>query len=609
MTTETELAGISDTFGAQCALADLLHGADDLAFSASLGDPIGRRRFLELTAKTSAAVAVGFGTVALGDGVFGQSPTAGFLHGVASGDPLPDRLIIWTRLTPSAEATPGSGAGADTLVTWQVSRTRSFATLSASGSVTASAASDHTIKVDVDGLAPATTYFYRFNFEGGSSPIGETRTAPAAGSLASSLRLGVVSCSNFEGGFFSAYGHLARRRDLDFVLHLGDYIYEYGQGRYGPGPAIGRLQDPPNEMVTLEDYRRRHACYKRDIDLQALHARYAFITTWDDHEVTNDAFRDGAENHQAGEGDYIERRNRAYQAYFEWMPIRLPDPVAAPTRIYRRFEFGDLADLSMLDLRQYRDVQASNGAEPSDSQTPPAREIDDPDRTLTGAEQLAWIKSNLSTSTTRWKLIGNSVMIAPIDFSAPGVPASVLTAINQMMGVPYNVDQWDGYRDDRRELLNHIAGNTADGEPAPNQINNVVFLTGDIHSSWACDIPRQPGNYPLASESVAVEFVGTSITSDNLNEILGAPPRNPTSLGVENGFKAANRHVKLLEFDSHGYSVLDVTPERVQMDWFYISNRENPNAAQRFATAWLVRDGNNFVERAAGPIGPRPLSA
>jgi alkaline phosphatase D len=277
-------------------------------------------------------------------------------------------------------------------------------------------------QVDVAGLAPATTYFYRFNFEGTFSPIGETRTAPAAGSLVSSLRLGVVSCSNFEGGFFSAYGHLARRQDLDFVLHLGDYIYEYGQGRYGPGPAIGRLHDPPNEMVTLEDYRRRHACYKRDVDLQALHARCAFITTWDDHEVTNDAFKDGAENHQANEGDYIERRNRAYQAYFEWMPIRLPDPVAAPTRIYRRFEFGNLADLSMLDLRQYRDIQASNGAAPSDSQPPPAREIDDPDRTLTGAEQLAWMKSNLSNSTTRWKLIGNSVMIAPIDFSAPGVP-------------------------------------------------------------------------------------------------------------------------------------------------------------------------------------------
>ena len=177
-----------------------------------------------------------------------------------------------------------------------------------------------------------------------------------------------------------------------------------------------------------------------------------------------------------------------------------------------------------------------------------------------------------------------------------------------MMGIPYNVDQWDGYRDDRRELLNHIAGNAADGLLAPKKIDNVVFLTGDIHSSWACDIPRQPGNYPLASDSVAVEFVGTSITSDNLNEIVAQPPRNPTSQGIENGFKATNRHVKLLEFDSHGYSVFDVTPERVQMDWYYISDRENPNASQRFATAWLAQSGRNSVERAPGPLGPRPLS-
>jgi len=235
------------------------------------------------------------------------------------------------------------------------------------------------------------------------------------------------------------------------------------------------------EMITLEDYRRRHACYKRDPDLQLLHARYAFITTWDDHEVTNDAFGTGAENHQPEEGDYLTRRNFAYQAYFEWMPIRLPDPVNAPTRIYRRFQFGDLADLSMLDLRQYRDVQAADGAAPSDTEPPPAREIDDPDRTLTGAGQLAWIKSNLSASTTRWKLIGNSVMVAPIDFSTPGVPPQVLAGIQQMMGVPYNVDQWDGYRADRRELLDHIAGNTTDGLPAANKIDNVVFLTGDIH--------------------------------------------------------------------------------------------------------------------------------
>lgn len=595
-------------------LGDRILSPDDNAwFHSGPDDPIDRRRFLALTTKTGVAVAVGLGALqANARSREGVAVPTSFLHGVASGDPLPDRVVIWTRVTPSPEATPGSGLGAPTQVTWQVSRSRLFAALSASGLVTTDPATDHIIKIDVAGLNSSTNYFYRFLVDGqpaNSSPVGQTRTSPLSSAANSSLRFGVVSCSNFEGGYFSAYRHLARRTDLDFVLHLGDYIYEYETGRYGPGPAIGRMHDPLTEMITLEDYRRRHACYKRDPDLQALHARYAFITTWDDHEVTNDAYVDGAENHQPGlEGDYLTRRNFAYQAYFEWMPIRLPDPVNAPTRIYRRFQFGTLADLSMLDLRQYRDIQAPNGAAPSDSQPSPAREIDDPDRTLTGAEQLAWIKDNLSASATRWKLVGNSIMVAPIDFAAPGVPPEVLAQLGLMMGVPYNVDQWDGYRDDRRELLNHIAGNTADGLPAPAKINNVVFLTGDIHSSWACDIPRQPGNYPLASQSVAVEFVGTSITSDNLDEITSSPPRT-SSLSVENVFKGANRHVKLLEFDSHGYSVLDVTPQRVQMDWFYISNREDPNATQRFATAWLTRNGNNFVERAAGPLGPRPLGA
>jgi alkaline phosphatase D len=362
---------------------------------------IDRRRFIHLTAKTSVAVAAGIGVLSASDAAQAQSPGTGFLHGVASGDPLPDRVIIWTRLTPVAAATPGSGVGPDSLVRWQVSRDRSFGNVDASGEVIAQAASDHTVKVDVAGLLPATSYFYRFEFDGTFAPLGQTRTAPAAASAIASLRFGVVSCSNFEGGFFSAYRHLARRTDLDFVLHLGDYIYEYETGRYGPGPAIGRVHDPLTEMISLEDYRRRHACYKRDPDLQALHARYAFIATWDDHEVTNDAWREGAENHQKDEGDYLKRRARAYQAYFEWMPIRLPDPVGAPTRIYRRFEFGNLADLSMLDLRQYRDVQAPSGVAPSDLLPPPAREIDDPDRTMTGDAQLDWIKSNLTASTTR----------------------------------------------------------------------------------------------------------------------------------------------------------------------------------------------------------------
>lgn len=567
-----------------------------------------RRRFLKLAALVGAGAATVCRPFLGWDEVFAQAAGTPFAYGVAAGDPLPDRIIIWTRVTPSPDATPGSGLGADAAITWQVSPRRDFTSLTASGTATVTVATDHTLKVDVTGLSPRTAYFYRFLLADGtaSSRVGQMRTAPAVGSAVNSLRFGVTSCSNYEGGYFAAYRYLAQRTDLDFIIHLGDYIYEYVSGGYGPGPAIGRVHDPVNEIVSLSDYRRRHAQHKLDPDLQLLHARYPFITTWDDHEVADNSYNGGAVNHQpATEGDFFVRRAFAYRAYIEWMPIRLPDPSNTPTRIYRRFEFGSLADLSMLDLRQYRDVQAANGATLSDSQPPPAREIDDPDRTITGRQQLDWIKGNLSTTSTRWKFVGNSVIISPVDFSSTGATPAEVGLLGQLLGmpvvpgVPYNTDQWDGYRDDRHELLTHVANHA---------IDNVVFLTGDIHSSWACDVPVDPAGYPGASPSVAVEFVGTSVTADNLNEILGQPPRNATSIAAETAFKDTNRHVKLLEFDSHGYSVVDVTPERVQMDWFWLTERTDPNSGQRFGTSWLTRVGTNAIQPASGPLSARPLA-
>ncbi|MBC8001642.1 MAG: alkaline phosphatase D family protein, partial [Opitutaceae bacterium] len=442
---------------------------------------------------------------------------------------------------------------------------------------------DHTVKVDVCDLRPGTTYYYRFLFQNHTSPVGRLRTAPAKHADVRSLRFGLASCSNYEAGYFAGYRFMALRDDLDFVLHVGDYIYEYATGVYGAGEAIGRVHDPVNEMVTLEDYRRRHAQYKLDADLQALHAAHPFICTWDDHELTNDSYKNGAENHQPEtEGDFATRRKNAYRAYFEWMPIRLPDPRHAPTRIYRQFQFGSLADLSMLDLRQYRDVQPANGLDPA---------RDDASRVIVGREQLDWLKNELGESEARWKLIGNSVMIAPVDFRQP-LPPGVLEQLGLMMGVPFNVDSWDGYTDDRRELLEHIA---------VRGIQNVAFLTGDIHSSWACEVPRDSAFGP----SVAVELVGTSITSDNLNEILGQPPRNPLSQQVETVFKFGNRHVKLLEFDSHGYSIVDITAQRLQMDWFYLSERTDVLATQHFASAYHVLAGTNTLLPAAGQLGPR----
>lgn len=524
------------------------------------------------------------------------SPGGPFRHGVAAGDPLPDAMVIWTRVTVNDNAVPGSGIGADVTVSWQVATDDAFANAVATGSVVATAARDHTVKVDVTDLSPATTYYYRFRAQGAWSRVGRARTAPASAAANTALRFGLVSCANYEGGFFSAYRHLAARDDLDFVLHVGDYIYEYGPGSYGPGPSIGRTHDPAHEIVSLADYRRRHGQYKADPDLQALHARCAWIVTLDDHEVTNDTWSAGAENHQpASEGDFFQRRARALQAYREWMPMRAPDP-ADLDRIYRRLRFGTLADLHMLDLRQYRSRQVGTLLPGGIGSVEEA--IDDPDRTITGTDQMTWLLDGLAAGGATWRLVGNPLMITPVLF--PPLPADVarpvadLTGLYPGDGLPYNVDQWDGYQADRRRVLEYITG---------NGIDNVAFLTGDIHSSWACDLPLDPALYP-ASPSVAVELVGTSVTSDNLDELLiengtPEPAAHAGSIAIEESIRALNRHVHLLEFRAHGYSVVNVTPARLQMDWYFLSDRTDPAATASLAYSYEVLEGSNRVR----PVG------
>ena len=518
-------------------------------------------------------------------------PSGAFRHGVASGDPLGDRVVLWTRVTPGPHAFPGSGQGPNTTVTWQVARDPQFSRVVRSGRVVTGATRDHTVKVDAAGLQPGSRYWYRFRALGETSPVGRTRTATAGCPDVDSLRFGLVSCANYEGGFFRGYGHLAERDDLDFVLHLGDYIYEYGTGEYGPGPEIDRTHQPAHEIVSLADYRRRHAQYKTDPDLAALHRRNPFIITLDDHEVANDSHRAGAENHTPEtEGDYRDRRARAMRAMLEWQPIRPP----SPGRLYRRLPQGDLADIHLLDLRRYRDPQVATPTDPA---------IDDPTRTITGDAQMGWLKNGLSRNGITWRFVANPVMIAPVDVPGlDGLPPGTADALAQLTnssapvqgGAPYNVDQWDGYRADRAELLGHLDD---------QGIDNVVFLTGDIHSSWACDLPLDPATYP-ASGSVATELVGTSITSDNLDDITGSEPRT-TSIAVEEAIKTANPHIKLLEFDSHGYSVVDVDADRVQMDWYYLSDRTDPEATVSFAQAWAVQAGANAVAPAAGALPAR----
>ncbi|MFG2921143.1 alkaline phosphatase D family protein [Streptomyces sp. NPDC048305] len=512
-----------------------------------------------------------------------------FLHGVASGDPLPDGVLLWTRVTPSSEAVAGSGLGPDTEVFWEIAEDKAFSRVAARGTTVARAASDHTVKADVRGLRAATTYWFRFSAGGAGSgggqgvmsPVGRTRTAPAAGATVAGLRFGVVSCANWEAGFFSPYRHLAARSDLDAVLHLGDYIYEYASGSYPTQDTVVRPHAPLHEILTLADYRLRHATYKTDADLRSLHAAHPVIAIWDDHEFANDAWSGGAENHTPDtEGSWAARVAAAKQAYFEWMPVR----ASTEGTVYRRLSFGSLAELHLLDLRSFRSEQASIGD----------GAVDDPERSITGRAQLDWLKAGLTASDAAWKLVGTSVMISPVAFGA--LPAHLLGPVAELLGLPseglaINVDQWDGYTDDRRELIAHLRDNA---------VTDTVFLTGDIHMAWANDVPVRAATYPL-SPSAATEFVVTSVTSDNLDDILRVAPGTVSAVAA-GALKAANRHVRWVDLDSHGYGVLDVTAERSQMDYYAVSDKTDRNATSSWLRSYRTRSGTQKVERADAPV-------
>ncbi|MEV8388474.1 MULTISPECIES: alkaline phosphatase D family protein [unclassified Streptomyces] len=548
----------------------------------SLPAPSPRRRtVVKAAAATATAAALAAPVVLGGTATASAAEAPAFLHGVASGDPLPDGVLLWTRVTPAPDAVPGSGKGADTEVLWEVAEDKRFTSVVARGTTTARAASDHTVKVDVRGLRQAAVHYFRFTAGGTVSPVGRTRTTSAPDAAAPGVRFGVVSCANWEAGYFSAYRHLAARADLDAVLHLGDYLYEYATGGFPGTDGVVRQHEPTHEIISLADYRARHGRYKSDADLRALHAAHPVIAIWDDHEFANDAWSGGAENHTPGtEGAWADRAAAARQAYFEWMPVR----ASTEGTVYRRLRFGALADLHLLDLRSFRSQQTTIGD----------GAVDDPDRTITGRAQLDWLKAGLAGSDAAWQLVGTSVMISPVAFGS--LPAHLLGPIAELLGLPkeglaVNVDQWDGYTDDRKELLAHLTG---------RGIRNTVFLTGDIHMAWANDVPVTAATYPL-SRSAATEFVVTSVTSDNLDDLLHVPA-GTLSVVASAAVRAANRHVKWVDMDHHGYGVLDVTTERTQMDYYTISDRTDPAATTAWARSYRTASGSQRVERADQPV-------
>lgn len=558
---------------------------------------VNRRVFLQSVAAAAAATAFGAGgayaarrgTVSTPEiPVIAQEWDLPFLHGVASGDPLPDRVVLWTRVTPSREALPGSGLGEDVELEWQIATSESFRN-PRTGAVTASAEQDHTVHVDPTGLEPATEYFYRFvvksgAFAGATSPIGRTLTAPTLDAELDHLNLAIASCANWESGFFNAYGDMARRArtgEIDHVVFLGDYIYEYPTGEYAGKSGVTRMHHPEWEITTLEDYRQRYGRYRTDLHLQAAHAACPWIVVWDDHETANNSWREGAENHTEGrvEGAWDERRQAAEQAYYEWLPVRAQLLDSGTPQLYRSFNFGTLAQLTMMDLRSFRDAETTGA------------EFANPDRTMMGQEQFNWVAQRLQESNARWEVLGNSVMVSPMRFAT--IPnndkANLATGYMQerATGIAVNSDQWDGYAAERDRLLTML----------DEQEANALFLTGDIHSEWANSIAS-----PSGFGEIGCEMVTTSISAPNVDEILTTafgtyhPEDNSTSLVVEQAIRDANPWVKHIDFDAHGYGIASIHHDYVDMLYYRVSDVEDLHATVSLGESRTWRIGEGFVE-------------
>ncbi len=488
------------------------------------------------------------------------APAVRFLHGVASGDPSAEGAVLWTRVTPP------EGHNAPIPVEWRVAD--AAGTLVAQGRTEARPARDFTVKPVPAGLKPGAEYRYWFEVAGTRSPEGRFRTLPQ-GRIEDCV-FAVVSCQLYAGGLFNAYEAIAALPRVDAIVHLGDYIYEYGIEGYGAeiGRKLNRLPEPPHEIRTLADYRGRHAQYKGDPDLQAAHARAAMIAVWDDHETANDSFREGAQNHQPeSEGDWAARKAAAMQAYFEWMPIRDPQPGKPWEAINRSFQFGDLATLAMVETRLLaRSQQAEfKGATPDPAAFAKVlAERNRPDRELLGEGQRAWLEEVLATSVragTPWQVLGNQVVMARVP--GPKVPEGTIPAAGlspelaarlaaaqagYAAGLPFNLDSWDGYPAARERL--YASFRRAKSRP--------LVLSGDSHAFWCNALADGEGM------AVASEFGTSAVSSPSIGDSLPALP-------VGAMLEQAGPEVLLCDQRAKGFIVLTLTPERATADYRTVS--------------------------------------
>ncbi|HLP50626.1 MAG TPA: alkaline phosphatase D family protein [Chitinophagales bacterium] len=483
-----------------------------------------------------------------------------FYHGVASGDPLADRVILWTRITLDPTVDPVN-------VNWQIALDTNFNSVVNSGVAATDSTVDYTIKVDATGLQPNTWYYYRFTYDTLKSIIGRTKTLPVG--MVNNLRFAVASCQDYQDGFYNAHRHLSQRNDVDAVLFLGDYTYEGGPLQVA---LADRIHEPAKKTIELVDYRIRQSQYHLDPDLQAAHQQYPWICIWDDHETTNNSYTDGAKNHGVNDGDWYTRKTNAVKAYHEWLPVRFPDE-ADTFRIFRQFNFGNLISLNMIDTRLYdRSKQATGG------QFIPVTDsvVTDSTRTMVGPVQFDWLNNNLDTSNARWQIIGQQVIMTPL-IIPPGFAGPTPVMINS--------DQWDGYPYEREKLYKHILD---------NNIDNIVVLTGDIHTAWANDLPLQGYSDTTRQNSIGVEFVTPSISSGNELPQLVTPI---TIYGLA-------PHVRFVDLTEHGYYILDVNASRVQSDFVFFTDVKTQVYSTVPGPSWYVNDGEKFLRTAATASAP-----
>ncbi|HEX6755161.1 MAG TPA: alkaline phosphatase D family protein [Mycobacteriales bacterium] len=528
------------------------------------GVTMDRRRFLAGTATVAGAVALGVASPAAAE----TDLDGPFRLGVASGDPLPDAVVLWTRLVRDPYDA-GSMPARPIPVEWEVSADASFRYPVRRGVALARPEWAHSVHVDVRGLEPGREYAYRFRADRLVSPVGRTRTAPPPWADPVRLCVGVVNCQDWQNGYWPAYDGLAAE-DLDVVLHLGDYIYEYDPR----GRLPGRAHVPPervglDQLSTLADYRNRHAQYKSDPALQGAHAAFPWIVTWDDHETENnyadlvDEIDDRGEKRQTPE-EFRVQRAHAYQAYWEHMPIRPPYRTAsADYRIYRRFDFGRMARVNVLDTRQYRTDQP--GGFPGDFGLEAAG-TGNATGTLTGGEQELWLDRGLLGSAARWNVIAQQVMMSRVRFPNPALVPPTFS----------NLDQWDGYVPQRTRLLRFV-------EQA--RVRNPVVLGGDIHSCWFSDLKfsdlKRDFDDP-ASPTVAAEFVATSVSSD-FPIAFDAPLKavNPV----------LNPHVRFFDGSLRGYLRCELGRDSWRTDVRTVASIDTPVSPVATTASYAVESG------------------